>query len=98
MVTKKQVQKVLDQIPDPEIGISIVQLGLIYGIAIKGGNVRILMTLTSVGCPLYDQIAGPIRDLVLKIKGVKRVDIDLTFEPPWSIDNVSAEAKMQLGY
>lgn len=99
MITKKQIEVVLDTIPDPEIGISIVQLGLIYGIEIdKAGNVRILMTLTSIGCPLFDQIAGPIREELGKIKGVKKIDIDLTFEPPWSPDTMSTDAKMQLGF
>lgn len=99
MITKKQIEVVLDTILDPEIGISIVQLGLIYGIEIDtAGNVRILMTLTSIGCPLFDQIAGPIQEELGKIKGVKKIDIDLTFEPPWSPDTMSEDAKMQLGF
>ncbi|OGG30297.1 hypothetical protein A3A63_04015 [Candidatus Gottesmanbacteria bacterium RIFCSPLOWO2_01_FULL_46_9] len=98
MVTKKQVEKVLDGIPDPELGISILQLGLIYGVEIKSDNVRIIMTLTSIGCPLFDHIAGPIRERLRKVKGVKKIDIDLTFEPPWSPDTMSKEAKMQLGF
>ena len=98
MVTKKQVEKILDSIPDPELGISILQLGLIYDIQIKDTDVRIVMTLTSIGCPLFDHIAGPIRERLGKVKGVKRIDIDLTFEPPWSPDTMSKEAKMQLGF
>lgn len=98
MVTKKLVEKVLDSIPDPEIGISILQLGLIYKIEIQGDNVRIIMTLTSIGCPLFDQISVPIREKLGKVKGVKKVDIDLTFDPPWSPDTMSKEAKMQLGF
>lgn len=99
MVTKKQIEAVLDTIPDPEIGVSIVQLGLIYGIEVdKMGNVRILMTLTTIGCPLFDQIAGPIKEEVGKLKGVKNIDIDLTFEPPWTPDTMSTDAKMQLGF
>lgn len=99
MITKKQVKKILDTIPDPEIGISIVQLGLIYEIEVsREGDVRIVMTLTSVGCPLFDQIAGPIREELGKIRGVKKVEIDLTFEPPWTPDTMSKEAKLQLGF
>ncbi len=98
MITKKQIEKVLDTIPDPEIGISILQLGLIYGIEVIGGNVRIIMTLTSIGCPLFDQIAGPIREELGKLRGVKKVEIDLTFEPPWTPDTMSKEAKLQLGF
>lgn len=99
MVTKKQIEAILDTIPDPELGVSILQLGLIYGIEIdKEGSVRILMTLTTIGCPLFDDIAGPIREQVGKLKGVKAIDIDLTFEPAWTPDRMKEEAKMQLGF
>jgi len=99
MATKKQIEKVLDTIPDPEIGISIFQLGLVYNTEIdKKGNVRVLMTLTSIGCPLFDQIREPIVEKVMALKGVKNVEVELTFEPPWSPDTMSQEAKLQLGF
>lgn len=99
MVTKKQVEAALDTIPDPEIGVSIVQLGLIYKVEVdKDGNVYILMTLTTIGCPLFEQIEGPIKDEVAKLDGVKDITVELTFEPPWTPDTMSEEAKMQLGF
>ena len=100
MPTKKQIEKVLKEIPDPEIGVSLWDLGLIYTITVvpKTGTVGILMTLTTIGCPLFDLIAGPIREEVGKLKGVKKVDVELTFEPPWSMDRMSEEAKAQLGF
>ena len=100
MVTKKDIEKVLKDIPDPEIGVSLWDLGLIYSIDIdkKSGKVEILMTLTTVGCPLFEQIADPIRRQVGKMKGVKKVELTLTFEPPWTVDRMSKEAKMQLGF
>ena len=98
MVTQKAVEDALKEIPDPELGISLVDLGLIYNIEITGKKVEILMTLTTIGCPLFEQIAGPIRSAVGKLDGVKEVDVLLTFEPPWSPDRMSAEAKMQLGF
>ncbi len=99
MVTKKQVEAVLKDIPDPEIGVSILDLGLVYDVTVDAkGNVEIRMTLTSIGCPLFDQIAGPIREQVGKLKGVKKVEVNLTFEPPWSPDKMSEEAKLQLGF
>jgi metal-sulfur cluster biosynthetic enzyme len=100
MVTKKDVEKVLKDIPDPEIGVSLWDLGLIYNIKIdkKSGKVEIIMTLTTVGCPLFEQIANPIRDAVGKLKGVKSVEVTLTFEPPWTVDRMSAGAKTQLGF
>ncbi len=100
MPTRRQIENVLKSIPDPEIGVSLWDLGLIYEIDIdkKVGGVRILMTLTTIGCPLFDLIANPIREGVGKLPGVKRVDVELTFEPPWSMDRVSEEAKAQLGF
>jgi metal-sulfur cluster biosynthetic enzyme len=98
IVTKKQIEKVLKTIPDPELGISVLDLGLIYEINIEKGNkVKITMTLTSIGCPLFNLIADPIKDAILKIPGVQSVYVDLTFEPPWNIELMSPEAKMQLG-
>jgi len=99
MVTKKQIEDVLKKIPDPEIGVSLVDLGLIYDISIekKSGNIRILITLTSVGCPLFDLIATPIREKVGALSGVSKVDVDLTFEPPWNMERMSDSAKAQLG-
>jgi metal-sulfur cluster biosynthetic enzyme len=99
VVTKSAVENVLKEIPDPEIGVSIADLGLIYNIEIeKSGKVEILMTLTTIGCPLFEQIAGPIRAGVGKLTGVKEVSVLLTFEPPWKPDMMSDEAKVQLGF
>lgn len=97
--TKLQIEKVLKSIPDPEINISIWDLGLIYGIAIdnKTGQVNIKMTLTTVGCPLFSLIANPIREAVGKLPGVKSVEVELTFDPPWTIDKMSKKARIQLG-
>jgi metal-sulfur cluster biosynthetic enzyme len=99
MTTQKQIEEVIDQIPDPEIGISILQLGLVYNTEIdKDGVVRILMTLTSIGCPLFDQIRDPIVEKVGALEGVKQVNVELTFEPPWNPDRMSEEAKLQMGF
>jgi metal-sulfur cluster biosynthetic enzyme len=100
MVTKKEIEDVLKTIPDPEIGVSLWDLGLVYDISIneKTGVVTITMTLTTVGCPLFDLIANPIRQGVSKLDGVKEVNVELTFDPPWTVDRMSDEAKMQLGF
>lgn len=100
MIKKSEIEKTLKQIPDPEIGVSVWDLGLIYEINIDGktGNVEILMTLTTIGCPLFNLIADPIREAVGKLPGVKTVNVELTFEPPWSTDRMSEEAKAQLGF
>lgn len=99
MPTKQQIEKVLKTIPDPEIGVSLWDLGLIYSITIdkKNGTVSISMTLTTVGCPLFDLIANPIREEVGKLKGIKGVNVELVFDPPWTTDRMSQKAKDQLG-
>jgi len=100
MTTRKAIEDVLKDIPDPEIGVSLLDLGLIYHIDIdkKLGKVEILMTLTTIGCPLFEQIAGPIRAGISKLEGVTEVEVNLTFEPPWKPDMMSEEAKAQLGF
>lgn len=100
MPTKKQIEDVLKTIPDPEIGVSLWDLGLIYGITIdkKTGAVSVRMTLTTIGCPLFGSISEPIKEGVGKLPGVKSVEVDLTFDPPWNTDNMSEDAKKQLGF
>ena len=98
MVTKKQVEEVLKTIPDPEIGVSLWDLGLIYSIKTKGSVVEIVMTLTTIGCPLFSLISDPIKKEVGKLPGVTEVRVELTFEPPWNMDRMSDSAKAQLGF
>ncbi len=100
MVTKKQIEDVLKTIPDPEIGVSLWDLGLIYGVTIdkKTGNVTVKMTLTTIGCPLFSLISEPIKREVGNISGVKAVEVELTFDPPWNTDRMSETAKQQLGF
>ena len=95
---RPQVEKVLKEIMDPELNISLWDLGLIYDLNINDGHVEVVMTLTSVGCPLFGTIQGDIEEHVKKIKGVKHVSVELTFEPPWSMDRMSEEARANLGF
>lgn len=98
MVTKQDIVKILKTIPDPEINVSLWDLGLIYNIDVdKKGNVNISMTLTSIGCPLFSTMEGQIKEKIGEIKGVKSVDIELTFEPVWTMEKMSKKAKMELG-
>lgn len=98
MVTKKDIIKVLKTIPDPEINVSLWDLGLIYKITVRNrGVVTILMTLTSIGCPLFTTMQTEIEKKVKEIKGVTSVTVDLTFEPPWTVDKMSKYARDQLG-
>lgn len=100
MPTEEQIRGVLTEIPDPEIGVSIVELGLVYGIEIDPTKkiVTVRITLTSIGCPLFDHIAGPIREMVMELPDVSDVLVELTFDPPWSTDRMSESAKAELGF
>lgn len=98
MFTKKQVEEKLQDVIDPELQMSIVDLGLIYEVTLEGENVTILMTLTTMGCPLFDTIEEDIHAKLGSI-GVeeKNIKINLTFDPPWSMDRMSERAKAMLG-
>lgn len=98
MLTKQNIITVLKTVMDPELNVSIYDLGLIYDISVsKKGEVKILMTLTSIGCPLFTIIQSAMEKEIEKIKGVTSVSIDLTFDPPWNMDKMSREAKEILG-
>jgi len=99
MIDKNLLMEELQKIPDPELGISIVDLGLIYDLKInKKNEVTVVMTLTTMGCPLFDLIAGPIQERLRDVKGVKDVIVELTFEPPWIPEKMSEEARVKLGF
>lgn len=100
MVTRTQIENVLRTIPDPEIGVSLWDLGLIYDVRIdeKTNVVTVVMTLTTIGCPLFSLISDPIKKEVGALKGVDGVDVELTFDPPWNMDRMSDAAKEQLGF
>jgi metal-sulfur cluster biosynthetic enzyme len=87
-VTPAQLWTALEGVFDPELGMSIVELGLVYGVEIHDGSVRITMTLTTPGCPLHDSITDWVRTTVQRIPGVGDVDVRLTFDPPWSPERI----------
>lgn len=97
-INPKRIKEVLNKVMDPELNISIVDMGFIYNIEIKNGKVKIIMTLTTFGCPLYDLIEKDIKEK-LKNLGLKEenIIIELTFDPPWSIERMSYKAKKILG-
>ena len=84
---------------DPEIPVNIYDLGLIYTIDIaKEADVKIVMTLTAPGCPVAGEMPGWIADAIEPLPGVKTVDVELTWEPPWGMDMMSDEARLELGF
>ena len=98
MVTKEDVMKTLKKCLDPEIGISILDLGFIYDVKINENKVHIKMTLTTPGCPMHSFIVEDVRNKLKEIKGVKEVNVDLVWDPPWTPDRMSDEAKKKLGF
>lgn len=99
MISSQQIFEQLKTIVDPELQVNIVDLGLIYDIAIddKKGLVEITMTLTTPGCPLSFVFQEWIPEAVRKVEGVKEVKIDLVWEPSWNPDKLSDDAKEVLG-
>ena len=95
----EKVVKVLKTIYNPEIPVDIYELGLIYDVFLNEDNdVKILMTLTSPNCPVAESLPQEVKDKVAEIDGVKSSDVEMTFEPPWSKDLMSEEAKLELGF
>lgn len=96
MVTKDEVLDALKTVSDPEIGVDIVNLGLIYEVNIDDGIVNIKMTMTAPACPVTDWILAEAQRRIEEIPGVKEANIELVWEPPWNLDMISDEARKML--
>ena len=84
---------------DPEIPVNIYDLGLVYTIDINAENdVRLIMTLTAPGCPVAGEMPGWLNDAIEPVAGVKSVEVELTWDPPWGMDMMSDEARLELGF
>lgn len=94
---KDGVMEKLSEVMDPETDLSIVDMGFIYEVEMENGEVDIEMTLTSPGCPLHSRFTQEVREKVSEIDGVEEVDVELVFDPPWTPDKMSEEAKKKLG-
>ncbi|MBS4750258.1 metal-sulfur cluster assembly factor [Carnobacteriaceae bacterium zg-ZUI78] len=95
---KNDILEALENVIDPELGIDIVNLGLVYGIELEEkGHCHIKMTLTTVGCPLADMIIENIQEELLKLEHVQSVDVELVWEPVWTTDRMSRYARIALG-
>jgi len=96
---KQQVQQALHDVIDPEVGINIVDLGLVYGIEIDGRRAKITITMTTPACPLSEQIKRDINDRIFeRCPGVERVVVDIVWNPPWGPEKMSPSAKEALGW
>ncbi len=97
MASKGEVLEALKKVIDPEIGLNIVDLGLVYNVEVKDDSIEVEFTLTSPGCPLGDMIMNDIRQVVSDATGVETVNTNLVWDPPWSVEFMSEEAKLDLG-
>ena len=95
---RQQVLDVLRNVLDPELGINIVDLGLVYGVEVDGGTVHITYTLTTMGCPIGPLIEAEIRQFVEGIEGVDGVEAEMVLRPPWSPEMMTEEARAALGF
>ena len=98
MVSEEGVREALKEVIDPELDVNIVDLGLIYEIEVEDDEVDILMTLTTPGCPLSGVFDEMVRQEVGAVEGVNKVDVELTFDPSWTPEKMSDEARNEVGH
>ena len=98
MPSVDEVEEALTNVIDPELGLDFVELGLVYEIEVDGPDVNITFTLTSPGCPIGPQVSDQMKEFVLELDGVENVQPHMTFNPPWTPDLMSEDAKFALGY
>jgi metal-sulfur cluster biosynthetic enzyme len=95
---KEQVLEALKNVHDPELGINIVDLGLVYGVEIDGDTVHVTYSLTTMGCPIGPLIEAEMRQFLSGIEGIDEVNAELVLRPAWTPEMMSDEAKAALGF
>ena len=98
MPTKDEVVDALRAVEDPELGMDIVELGLLYDVEVEGPKVKVIHTLTSMGCPVGPMIQESIDQITRSMPDVEEVEVELTWDPPWSPEKMSDDAKFILGF
>ena len=98
MATRDEVLEILRTVEDPELGMDIVDLGLLYEVEVADSKAKVLYSLTSMGCPAGPLIAQDIDSAVRQVEGIEDVELELTFDPPWTPDRMSDDAKFILGF
>ena len=98
MPTSEDVTEALRQVEDPELGMDIVELGLLYDVEVDGPKVKVIHTLTSMGCPVGPLIQENVDMIVRSMPDVQDVEVELTWDPPWSPERMSDDAKFILGF
>lgn len=97
VIQSEEVRTALSTVQDPELAIDVLNLGLVYDIGITGSTVKIRMTFTTPGCPLVDTMIRNVRSAVSVVRGVRHVDVEVTFDPPWTPDRISPIARERIG-
>ncbi len=97
-LTTLELESALYEVLDPETGVNVVDLGLIYGLSRDGGAVRVTMTLTTRACPAGAAMVEGVKRRLEQIDGVEAVDIEVTFDPTWTPDRITPEGREQLGW
>ena len=98
MATKEEVLEILRTVEDPELGMDVVDLGLVYEVDVEDSTAKVLYSLTSMGCPAGPLIAQDMDGAVRQVEGIENVELELTFDPPWTPDRMSDDAKFILGF
>ena len=96
MDLKEKIITEIKKIYDPEIPVNIYELGLIYDIKIKDKDVQVKMTLTTPNCPVAESLPKEVKDSIMQVEGIEKVDLDLVWDPPWNKDMMSDAAKLEL--
>ncbi|EFH86878.1 metal-sulfur cluster assembly factor [Ktedonobacter racemifer] len=98
-INEAEVMDALRECYDPEIPVNIVDLGLVYGIDIQeeDASVNVTMTLTAIGCPMAGEVIEEVESRVKQVENVQNCKVDLTFDPPWSPERMTEDAKWELG-
>jgi metal-sulfur cluster biosynthetic enzyme len=99
LVDDNMIMDLMYEVYDPELGINVVDLGLIYGVSIEGDSVTVTMTLTTPGCPLHDVLSDAVETAVRShVPSIKWVSVELVWEPPWSPDMITEAGLQELGW
>jgi FeS assembly SUF system protein len=93
----EEIVKALKECYDPEIPVNVWDLGLIYDVNVDGDKVHVKMTLTAPGCPMHSFISKEVEQKLQSVSGVKEATVEVVWDPPWSPDKMSPDAKVQLG-
>lgn len=96
-VTEAIVLDALRQVIDPEIGCNLVDLGLIYDVAISGSQIKVTMTLTTPGCPMHESLCGGVQMVVLNLEGVDDAEVELVWDPPWHPSMMTERGRAKTG-